>query len=457
MFAQTHYFGSLAENATLGTSILKVTATDVDQGENGLITYSLHSKQSTSSSASGHSSSSSSSSTSSVGHFGINRHSGWIYLARPLDDSFIASSGSAKDCFELIALARDSGAQPLETSTLVTLRVLHQHQDRAQIELLFLTPTSKPEISESALVGDLVARVTVGAGRSGAGGSGSSSSSTPTSAHQVTLGDQGFNKFTLKPADNGQSYLIVVNGQLDRESKSRYTLTIQVDDSSSSSSSSSPVNTTFDLDVLDVNDNEPKFDQPAYHTTLPEAADIGTSVFQMVAQDADSDSILSYAFLVERNSYTGSDFNDDDEDGEESGGRSGGNNLLARFNTVNRTHRLSTRTSWFSIDTRSGLVVTRAQVDCETEAEPKLFVFVTDQTTEGDWQEGRSHGAVAVLTVAISDVSSGFCGSCIFDDNYGESSASLARTVPTQNWLAFLMATLCEVIYVQFGQASVNC
>lgn len=354
------------ENATLGTSILKVTATDNDDGDNGRVVYMLHSKSQShnnnnpSSFSSGTLSSSSSELSS---YFSINRHTGWIYVAKPLDYE-------SQNIHELVVIAKDQGVQPLETSAFVSIRITDVNDNQPTVNILFLTPNSKPEISEDAQIGDLIARVSVNDADMYASSISSSylkkSSSkrySPYNGLTVSLFGAEDGEFGLKTADQ-IVYLIVVTGSLDRERRSKYQLTVMVSDKGHPPQNTT---TTFDLEVTDVNDNAPYFDKSIYRTTLPEATDIGSSVFKMTAQDRDTDSILTYAFLVDARQTV----NDDEMI------------YFDLFNRYNHTHQLATKTRWFSIDRRTGLITTRSIIDCETDPEPKLTVIVCDSLISG--------------------------------------------------------------------------
>ena len=259
VFSQSHYYGNVAENVTIGTSLLRVTATDNDQGDNGLITYSIHSKNSALSGLST--------------HFGINKINGWIFVAKTLDFE-------NKELHELVVIARDSGAQPLETSAFVSIRVTDVNDNQPTIGLLFLTEKARPEIPENARVGDLVARVSVNDADST--DPHSELNGETISGLSVSLaGSDG--SFGLTSQDN-VVYLIVVTGPLDRHKKSKYSLTVIVTDQGNP-----PLNTTttFELEVIDIderndrNKDSPPQPQPSsnpypiarndtYHVTQPD-------------------------------------------------------------------------------------------------------------------------------------------------------------------------------------------
>ena len=327
IFSQSKYFGTVLENATLGTPILQVTATDLDEGLSGQVVYSLPRKPSQIESSS---------------FFGINKNTGWIYLLKPLDFE-------SKEIHELVVTAQDSGFQPLQTSAFVSIRVIDVNDNQPSISLLFLTESAKPEIPENAKIGDLVARISINDPDSKDSLLSDSSSNT---GFRVSLsGDEGH--FKLKTTDS-IVYLIVVTSPLDRETKSKFTLRVTATDQGSP-----PLNTStvFDLNILDVNDNPPYFNSSVFYATLSEMADPGTSVFQMQAYDLDIDSRITYS-LDTHNSKSSS-------------------------------------SSWFSIDSATGLITTKSQVDCETESSPKLIVTAND---------GSLTSATATLIVTISDI-----------------------------------------------------
>lgn len=227
VFQQSRYFASVTENATLGTSVLQVTATDSDLGANGLVTYSLRSKNSAMASS------------MSLAYFGINKNTGWIYVARPLDFE-------SKEIYELVVVAKDSGAQPLETSAFISIRVIDVNDNQPTISLLFLTENAKPEIPEDAKIGDLVARISVNDPDT-TDGSLEGQNVHVAPGLSVSLSNSG-GKFGLTTQDS-VIYLIVVTDKLDRETTTKYFLTVTATDQGNP-----PLNATktFELTIRDI-------------------------------------------------------------------------------------------------------------------------------------------------------------------------------------------------------------
>ncbi|XP_053121923.1 cadherin-24 isoform X2 [Hemicordylus capensis] len=89
---------------------------------------------------------------------------------------------------------------------------------------------------------------------------------------------------------------IHVTKTLDREEKAQYTLLAQAVDRASNRPLEPP--SEFIIKVQDINDNPPVFLQGPYHATVPEMSNVGTSVIQVTAHDADDPAYGNSAKLV---------------------------------------------------------------------------------------------------------------------------------------------------------------
>ncbi|XP_043839740.1 cadherin-24 [Dromiciops gliroides] len=89
---------------------------------------------------------------------------------------------------------------------------------------------------------------------------------------------------------------IHVTKSLDREEKAQYVLLAQAVDRASNRPLEPP--SEFIIKVQDINDNPPIFPLGPYHATVPEMSNVGTSVIQVTAQDADDPSYGNSAKLV---------------------------------------------------------------------------------------------------------------------------------------------------------------
>ena len=331
IFIQSRYFATVPENATIGTSVLEVLATDTDAEENGRITYSINRRQS-----------------DRENMFQINPKTGVISVNRPLDFE-------TKEVHELVVVARDNGEQPLETSAFVSVRVIDVNDNQPTINLIFLSDDATPKISEDAQPGEFVARISV---------------NDPDSKEEypnvnVTL-EGGEGHFGLTTHDN-IIYLMIVSRPLDRELKPNYSLVVVATDQGNP-----PLHASrqFDLQVTDLNDNAPEFDQTVYSAYVLEVADPGTSVFQLSASDRDV-----------------------------------GNNSVITYSIRNTPE---THSDWFQIDSRTGLITTRSHVDCETEPVPQITVIATDSGSP-------AQSSSATVKVTIRDVND---NEPIFDQSF---------------------------------------
>lgn len=247
-FNQSRYYATVQENATVSTSILQVYATDVDDGDNGVVEYSISRRQS-----------------DKDGYFAIDRNTGVISVNRPLDYE-------TREVHELVVVAKDKGDQPLETTAFVTVRVADVNDNQPDINVIFLSDDATPKISERAQPGEFVARISVH----------DPDSKQEYSDVNVTL-QGGDGHFGLTTQDN-IIYLVIVALPLDRESRPNYTLSVIATDAGSPPLHASK---TFHLLVTDVNDNRPEFTVPEYWASVSETAEPGTSVLRVVATDKD--------------------------------------------------------------------------------------------------------------------------------------------------------------------------
>ncbi|KAJ1128407.1 hypothetical protein NDU88_006786 [Pleurodeles waltl] len=117
-------------------------------------------------------------------------------------------------------------------------------------------------------------------------------------AYVITSG----NEDSCFAIDTEKGYLKVLFA-LDRETASFYTLNISVFDLGTPQKSSWRI---LVVNLLDVNDNAPKFPLGGYQTIIPENAKVGTPVIQVKAEDADSEDkgLVKYSLLTWTNKFS---------------------------------------------------------------------------------------------------------------------------------------------------------
>ncbi|KAM8897984.1 protocadherin-16 [Spinachia spinachia] len=299
-FNQTRYHAIISESLPQGSSILQVFATDEDEGDNGLVLYEINRRQSDPDRS-----------------FVMDIKSGVITLNRPLDYEL-------KRVHELVVQARDNASHPEVTNAFVTIHVRDYNDNQPTMTIIFLTEDGSPRISEGAQPGQYVARISV---------------TDPDYGEYANVNvslEGGDGKFALTTKDS-IIYLIYVDQVLDREERDSYDLRVMATDSGTPPLRAE---SSFTIQVTDVNDNPPLFDQQAYRQTIPEVVYPGSFVLQVTARDKDQgpNGDVRYSLLKGKNSHS----------------------------------------DWFSIDKVTGIITTATALDFESEPAPSVTVIATD-------------------------------------------------------------------------------
>ncbi|XP_061542529.1 protocadherin gamma-C5-like [Phycodurus eques] len=254
-FENKLYKIAVQENSPNGSFVMTMKATDVDDGPNGEIEYSLgiHAPPSV------------------LALFHIDPVSGDILLKNNLDHEQQSS-------YRLDISAKDKGLPKMEGHCSVQVDVLDVNDNAPEILL-----TSKPSsIPEDATVGTVVALLSVRDPDSGKNG-------------EVTLHLPKKLPFLLKPSFSN-NYALVTSGALDRERVSEYEIEVTATDSGSPPLSS---RRSVAVSVGDVNDNPPVFSQSSYNVYLKENDVAGAILLSVSAGDPDAgqNAKVSYSLL----------------------------------------------------------------------------------------------------------------------------------------------------------------
>ncbi|XP_036933384.1 protocadherin gamma-C5-like isoform X20 [Acanthopagrus latus] len=255
VFKKVLYNVTIHENSVAGSVLLKVEATDADEGVNGEIEYvfSEHTPQSL------------------LSIFKLDSGTGEISLVGPLDYESSA-------IHEIDITAKDKGVPEMEGHCRVQVVVIDINDNAPEIVL-----TSKPNpVREDAQRGTVVALVSARDLDSGDNG-------------KVTLQLSKGSPFTLKPSFSN-NYALVTTGTLDRERFSEYNIEITATDSGSPPLSSKKM---IPVSITDVNDNPPIFSQPSYNVYLKENGVAGSKLYSVSASDPDigENAKISYSIL----------------------------------------------------------------------------------------------------------------------------------------------------------------
>ncbi|XP_061135271.1 protocadherin gamma-A3-like isoform X31 [Syngnathus typhle] len=263
VFNQTIYKAKLYENAPKGAYFLTVNATDADNGPNGRVTYSF-----------------SKSNTEIADFFHINRTTGCISVAKPIDYE--------KDkTIQFMVEAKDEGG--FADSTKVEIEVMDLNDNAPLINVMSFTSP----VSEDSPVGTTIGIINVKDLDSGENS-------------QVRCAIEGRLPFRIK--SNMRNYFaLMTDADLDREGVPEYNITIVASDAGSP-----PLSTkkTFNLKVSDVNDNAPVFPVSIYRANIAENNPPGISVLRVIAKDPDENQNARVTYMLEQSEIGGSPISD---------------------------------------------------------------------------------------------------------------------------------------------------
>ncbi|KAM6923460.1 uncharacterized protein FYW49_005909 [Xenentodon cancila] len=260
LFSNEMYSTTVKENVPVGTVVIQVNATDLDDGANGEIVYSfgnevdLRIKE----------------------LFSIDEDTGEVTVRGPID--FEKSKS-----YEIDIQASDKGPVPLTSDKSVIINILDVNDNAPEIEMTSFSAS----IKEDSKIGTTVALISVRDLDSGMNG-------------KVICSIKQEVPFTLSPSLQENMYAVVTKSQLDREIIPQYDVTIIAKDSGDPSFSTEK---TIRVVVSDVNDNFPEFSSSPYTFYVTENNSPGEFVFSVKADDRDDsdNALISYSILRDAN------------------------------------------------------------------------------------------------------------------------------------------------------------
>ncbi|XP_057655100.1 cadherin-related tumor suppressor [Diorhabda carinulata] len=271
--------------------------------------------------------------------------------------------------------ARDHGTPRQNGRTYVTVNLVDANDHDPVIKFRYFPSTSSfATVDENAVNGTVVAAVSVVDQDEGLNGE----------TTVMILSGNEMNHFRL---DYTPSFDIVrVNGVLDREDISKYNITVVATDKGTPPRTATAF---LIIHVNDVNDHEPVFEKSEYSAILSELAPPGTYVAGITATDEDTgvNAQIYYAFV------------------------SGNEN------------------QWFTINTDSGLITTRATLDREIQGTVELNISARDGGPNPKW----AHTQLKITILDENDEAPEFSQSRI--------NVSLSESVPPGTLVAMLTAS----------------
>ncbi|XP_058268022.1 protocadherin beta-16-like isoform X14 [Hemibagrus wyckioides] len=252
---QSVYKAEVKENSPVGTILTAVSATDADEGVNGLLSYVF-----------------AQASDEAKRLFKINPETGAITTLDILDYE-------TEKNFELNINAMDNGG--LADTCNVLIEIIDENDNSPSIQLMSFSNT----IRENSPVGTTVAVINVEDADSGQNG-----------LVQCKINENLPFKIESTLSDY---YALTTDETLDRENIAEYNITILVSDQGRPARHN---NKTLNFKISDVNDNPPVFSSEEYKTFVIENNSPGLAVLTIKASDADwgPNARLSY-FLEDHN------------------------------------------------------------------------------------------------------------------------------------------------------------
>uniref|UniRef100_A0A8B9GPJ7 Cadherin domain-containing protein n=1 Tax=Astyanax mexicanus TaxID=7994 RepID=A0A8B9GPJ7_ASTMX len=238
------YHVTLRENSKVGTSVVRVNATDLDEGLNGDVLYSFGKT------------------TRRNVHdtFKLDSNTGEIQIKEPVDFE-------ENEVYRLNIQASDRGQPPMTTDCRVIIKITDENDNYPTIEVTSLF-NIVPEDSKPGSVISLISVTDKDMSMNG----------------KVICSITEHVPFELKPSIQENMYSLVTKGCLDRELVQSYNILIKATDLGQP-----PLSTfkTLHVQVSDVNDNSPEFVQNPLELYLLENNVPGTSVISVSASDKD--------------------------------------------------------------------------------------------------------------------------------------------------------------------------
>ncbi|MEQ2185021.1 hypothetical protein GOODEAATRI_013881, partial [Goodea atripinnis] len=311
-FTSTVYDATAYETFPVGTSVVQVTALDKDNGINGQLTYTMEAGN-------------------TGGVFAINNITGLIFTAKDLD---LTSLGF----YTLTVRAMDSGFPPLMATASVRISLILSDFSKPK----FSQKEYQAEIMENSKIGTYVTTI-------------SALSRSPL-IYDIIRGNEERCFFI-----NHHTGVITTRKPLDFEQIASYFLMVRAQSMAGVEASISVI-----IQVVDVNDNPPEFQQIRYMGTVSEAAPINSVVLR-----DDGNPLVIQATDKDRN-----------------------HNALLVFQIIEETARM-----FFSVDSGTGSIRTISSLDFETFPEFNFRVYVQDSG-----QPSRSAESPAEVTIKVINI-----------------------------------------------------
>uniref|UniRef100_A0A672YLW7 Cadherin domain-containing protein n=1 Tax=Sphaeramia orbicularis TaxID=375764 RepID=A0A672YLW7_9TELE len=258
VFSKSLYKVQVNENAEVGTTLLTLTATDLDEGVNGQLVYSFTERGR----------------FNPDEKFSMNANTGEITVKGNIDYE-------ENQAYEIRVQARDKGTPPRSAHGKVLVEVIDVNDNAPEISISSLLSPVK----EDTEIGTAVAMITVTDKDGGKNG-------------QTNCKIAGSVPFKLKSSYKNY-YTLLVDGPLDREGTSQYNVSVTAEDEGIPSLSSYGI---INVKISDVNDNSPRFLEPVINVYIKENSPIGSTIYTLTSSDPDLNENAKITYRLLNNS-----------------------------------------------------------------------------------------------------------------------------------------------------------
>ncbi|CAB1325306.1 unnamed protein product [Coregonus sp. 'balchen'] len=260
VFSQDTYSVTLQENVPIGTIVVQVSATDLDEGLNRVVEYSLGRNLK----------------NKVYDVFNLDSITGEIRVKAQVDFD-------DTEVYKLSVQASDRGQPPWTVECGVIIKILDVNDNKPEIEVTSLSNM----VSEDSKPGTVISLISVNDKDSGING-------------KVLCSLLGDIPFELKPSFQDNIYSLVTKQRLDREFVSHYDIKITATDCGQP-----PLSTfkTLVVQISDVNDNSPEFSQNPLELYLVENNTPGASIFSVSATDKDLNENAAISYHIVRGKH----------------------------------------------------------------------------------------------------------------------------------------------------------
>ncbi|KAM8910624.1 protocadherin alpha-3-like isoform 30-T30 [Spinachia spinachia] len=257
VFSKDIYTVSLDESSPIGTLVIQVNATDLDDGLNSEIEYTFGKTQK----------------KKVHDTFELDSFTGEIRVKGKVDFE-------ETEIYRLDLQASDKGQLPWTAESRVVIKIKDLNDNQPEIEVTSLSKI----VPENSKPGTVISLISVMDKDSGLNG-------------KVICKILDNVPFDLTPSIEENMYSLVTKGHLDRERVSHYDIRITASDCGNPSLS---IVQSLSVEVSDVNDNSPIFNQNPIELYLVENNYPGKSIFSVSAADSDLNENAAIAYHIVR-------------------------------------------------------------------------------------------------------------------------------------------------------------